>query len=116
MQLCFAHADDASSTQCARRSAPNPQGQGSPCRHVALGLRPRRAPPPGRTAHARRASAAPCPTKPGAAARGGRPSGSGRAALAMIVVDASVAIEVLLQTPAGRDLTPRLLDSNETLH
>ena len=34
----------------------------------------------------------------------------------MIVVDASVAIEVLLQTPAGRDLTPRLLDSNETLH
>jgi predicted nucleic acid-binding protein len=34
----------------------------------------------------------------------------------VIVVDASVAIEVLLQTPAGRDLTPRLLDANETLH
>jgi len=34
----------------------------------------------------------------------------------VIVVDASIAIEVLLQTPAGRDLTPRLLDSNETLH
>lgn len=34
----------------------------------------------------------------------------------MIVLDASVTIEVLLQTPAGRDLTSRLLDPGESLH
>lgn len=34
----------------------------------------------------------------------------------MIVADASVVVEVLLRTPAGVHLEPRLLDANETLH
>lgn len=34
----------------------------------------------------------------------------------MIVLDASVVLEVLLQTRAGRDLTPRLFDPRESLH
>lgn len=33
----------------------------------------------------------------------------------MIVVDASAILEVLLRTPCGEDLTPRLLASNEAL-
>jgi predicted nucleic acid-binding protein len=34
----------------------------------------------------------------------------------VIVLDASVVLEVLLQTRAGRDLTPRLFDPRESLH
>lgn len=34
----------------------------------------------------------------------------------MIVVDASALIEVLLKTPSGLLITPRLLTENETLH
>lgn len=34
----------------------------------------------------------------------------------MIVADASVLLELLLRTPAGRELEDRLLDPDETLH
>src|SRR5438105_11635636 len=108
MQIVSSHAEDDPAPQRARRPPPQAQGAGGGGRDVALRLPARGGPPAGPAPH--RGRAAREARGPGArdavAAPGTR--GARGARRAVMVVDASALLEVLLRTPTGERVEQRL--------
>src|SRR6185295_11153685 len=116
MHIWWAHVQDDPAPPCSGRASPKAQGPGGHGGALAV-----RIPSPGgaarrRAPDARRASRPPGPTERGQPAGLAGPGGAGRTGSPVIVVDASAAIELLLNTAAGIRISARLLSSGETLH
>src|SRR5580700_5984300 len=116
MYSCLAHVENDSSSQCSGSSAPHAQSAGRPGRDVSFGL------PAGGDAAPRRAaqycgaqgtiaSSREC-QRPVFRGRSGAPG----ARFAVIVLDASAAIEWLLQSPTGIKIDRRIFSRSESLH
>ena len=116
MFVCSPHASD--DPVASRPGRPPSQVEGARCNggHVAVRLssagnsRHRGAP------DRRRVAGAACDTSPGEAAHRTGEGYSRRARRALIVVDASAVVEVLLQTSAAGALMDRFFGDGETLH
>src|SRR5918999_943140 len=116
MQLCSAHGYDGPNPQRSGRAPPQAQGQSCARRDVDLGVPPAGDREIARAAHARGASRTAPKPRARRAQGADRDRGLGGARGPLIVLDASAAVEVLLQTAAGAPITERLLDPAESLH
>src|SRR5687768_1704481 len=114
MQTCYPHVQNDPVAKRARRSAQKAEDAGGGKWSEPVGF-PDRSDPRDRAAtHANRDAV---PSLEASTDKGGRVQcacGAGGAAAFVIVVDASAAIDVLLQTEQSGALTERLLDEGET--
>src|SRR5436190_23348036 len=116
MLVCSAHGSDDPVAARSGRAPSQAQGPGSAGRDVTVRLPHTRDPGPCGTPDDRGVAGSPEPSRNGAPytfARQGRSRGAGRA---LIVVDASAVIEVLLGTSVAERLAERLFAEGETLH
>ena len=116
MKVCLRHVKNDSTSQCARRIAPEFEGSCGRGRHVAVGLSASGNQRNRRKTNARRI------TRPLAQAQAHlgtnryRSAGTRRTRSAMIVLDASAAVDWLLQTSSGQRIERRIYAHSETLH
>jgi predicted nucleic acid-binding protein len=116
MFIRLAHVQDDPGSECSGQRASHPEGAGSPGRDVPFGF------PVGRDASC--CGATQCCGTPGTVAPAlscCRPGVSGgsrapRAGCTVIVLDASAAIEWLLQSPSGVKIEHRIFAPSESLH
>src|SRR5713226_4164776 len=116
MLRCCSHGKDDPASARPGRPPPEAQGTGRPGGAVPFRLPPR-ADPPGRRAPDAGRATSPARAAPRRhAARSTRQGCEGGAGGAVIVVDASAILEVLLGTAVGARVAERLFTPGETLH
>src|SRR5690242_11744931 len=101
MFLCWSHVSDDSNPQRAERAAPAPQIARGARRYVIVRLLAERNPRGGRTPNDRGAARAAAAAQLGLTAHGAGRRGPRRARSRVIVLDASVLLELVLRTPAA---------------
>src|ERR1700690_3814774 len=116
MHTCLAHVEDDSSSQRTGSTASHAQSAGRPGRDVSLGLPAGGDSAPCRSAQHCGAEGTLAPPRecqrPGVRGRSRAP----RARFAVIVLDASAAIEWLLRSPTGIKIDKRIFSVSESLH
>src|SRR5271165_5991492 len=112
----LSHANHDPDPQCPRSPSPSPEGAGRARGQVAGRLFARRDRRGGRTPDGRGIARPPRRPVAGLSLAGARPRRTRGTRGAVIVVDASALLEVLLRTPAALGVERRLFESGETLH
>src|SRR5262245_19199935 len=108
MQTCCTHVEDDPDPQRARCRASTAQGARGAGGPLAFGLLPRRARTNLGASHARRAARATCQDQSRGAPSESRRADPRRSRVALIVIDASALVELVLQTPAGQRVASRV--------
>src|SRR5215475_4865063 len=116
MKVCSWHVKDDSTSQCARRVTPEFKGSRSTGRHVAVGLSASGDQRNCRKANPRRIARPLAQAQARLGTNRYRPAGTRRTRSAMIVLDASAAVDWLLQTSSGKRIEKRIYARSESLH
>src|SRR5882762_1408701 len=116
MKVCSWHVKNDSTSQCARRVTPQFKGSRRPGRHVAVGLSASGDQRNRRKANARRIAGPLAQAQARLGTNRYRSAGARRTRSAMIVLDASAAVDWLLQTSPGQRIERRIYAHSETLH
>src|ERR1700681_1118498 len=116
MKVCYAHVKDDSTPQCPRRAASQPESPRGDGRQIVVGL------PVGGdqrdcgTAYAGGVARTSASKETGCRRVRHRPPGTRRTRGAVIVLDASAAVDWLVQTAAAQRIESRIFSRNQSLH